>query len=94
MGSYRLTFEAKADIKRVYYYGLEQYGEAQADRYLRGLFTHLQKIANTPLAYPADDIRDGYRRSTYGSDVIFFRSSRDVVEVMAVLGKQDREQWL
>ena len=94
MGSYKLTTEAKADVRRIYFYGLEQHGEARADRYLAGLNERFQEIADTPLIYPADDIRVGYRRSTYKSDVIYYRIAEDFVEIIAVLGSQDREAWL
>ncbi len=33
MGSYRLTQAAKEDLRQIYFYGFEIWGEATADRY-------------------------------------------------------------
>lgn len=95
MASYKLSLEAEADITRVYRYGLAQFGEVQADAYFDGLYERFQEIADKPLHYPEDDIREGYRRSVYGSDVIYYRlASHGLVEIIAILGQQDRDAWL
>jgi hypothetical protein len=40
--------------------------------------------------YPADDhICDGYRRSVFGVDNIYYQLNGKVVEIMGVLGRQD-----
>ena len=38
MYSYRLSLEAKEDIKRIYLYGYEELGEALADDYYHNVF--------------------------------------------------------
>ncbi len=63
MASYRLSENAKEDLRRIYQYGLLEYGEAQADKYYNTLFDQFEKIAEQPLLYQSvDEIRKNYRR--------------------------------
>ena len=95
MASYELSRVAEDDIARIYRYGLVRYGETQADTYFFGLHNQFEAIADNPNRFPLDDIRKGYRRAVYEADVIYFRvSASGTVEIMAVLGRQDREAWL
>jgi len=95
MGTYRLSEHAKEDLRRIYRRGLREYGEAQADDYYHALFDRFEQIAEQPLLYPAvDEIREGYRRSVCGVDSIYYRIAGDTVEIMAIIGRQDVEEWL
>jgi toxin ParE1/3/4 len=95
MGTYRLTENAKEDLRRIYRRGLREYGEAQADDYYNALFDRFEQIAEQPFLYPAvDDIREGYRRSVCGVDSIYYRIEGETVEIMAIIGRQDVEEWL
>ena len=95
MGIYRLTEDAKSDLLRIYSRWLREYGEVQADRYYNDFFTGLNNSRNDPLSYPAvDDIRAGYRRSVCGADSIYYRVQGDTVEIMAIVGQQDLDNWL
>lgn len=95
MATYRLTENAKEDLHRIYRRGLREYGEAQADQYYNALFDRFEQIAEHPFLYPAvDDIREGYRRSVCGVDSIYYRIEGETVEIMAIIGRQDLEEWL
>lgn len=95
MATYRLTENAKEDLRRIYRRGLREYGEAQADQYYNALFDRFEQIAEQPFLYPAvDDIREGYRRSVCGVDSIYYRIEGETVEIMAIIGRQDVEEWL
>lgn len=95
MGTYRLTENAKEDLRRIYRRRLREYGEAQADEYYNALFDRFEQIAEQPFLYPAvDDIREGYRRSVCGVDSIYYRIEGETVEIMAIIGRQDLEEWL
>ena len=95
MGTYRLTENAEEDLRRIYRRGLREYGEAQADEYYNALFDRFEQIAEQPFLYPAvDDIREGYRRSVCGVDSIYYRIEGETVEIMAIIGRQDLEEWL
>jgi len=60
MESYRLSENAKLDLKRIYIRGLHLYDEIQADRYFNEFFERFEQIAEQPLLYPTvDEIRSG-----------------------------------
>lgn len=87
---YRLSNDAKMDLARIYWRGVEDFGESQAARYYEALFQRFDEIAEAPYQYQAvDHIREGYRRSVCGVDSIYYRLSGKVVEIMRVLGRQD-----
>ncbi len=96
MGIYKLSENAKLDLKRIYFQGLKMYGETQADKYFNDFFERFEQIAEQPLLYPTvDEIRLGYRRSVCGVDNIYYRiSSENLVEIMAIIGQQDTSNWL
>lgn len=95
MGSYRLSEQADADLIRIHHWGVRNHGEAQADAYFFQLIDRFQEIADDPLLYPAvDDIREGYRRSVCGRDSIYYRIVGETVEIMAIIGQQDLDDWL
>ncbi|MBN7796966.1 type II toxin-antitoxin system RelE/ParE family toxin [Parahaliea mediterranea] len=58
-------------------------------------FDRFEQLAAQPFSYPAvDDIRAGYRRSVCGIDSIYYRVQGETVEIMAIIGQQDLDQWL
>ena len=90
MGSYRLTQAAKEDLRQIYFYRFETWGEAAADQYYNHFFDRFEQIAAQPYLYPsADFIRQGYRRSVCGVHSIYYRIENDTVEIMAILGSQN-----
>lgn len=92
---YQLANAAKEDLRRIYEYGVIHYGEQAAETYYRGFFKTFTEIAEDPLRFPSvEHIRLGYRRAVYGVDSIYFRLHEQKVEIMAILGGQDLEQWL
>ena len=90
MSNYRLSKEAKADLIRIYQYGVSTFGAAQAEKYYNTLFEYFELIAIEPYAFESVDfIKPGYRRCTCGSDSIFYRISDSTVDIMAIIGRQD-----
>jgi toxin ParE1/3/4 len=52
-------------------------------------------IAAEPLAFESVDyIRPGYRRCPCGSDSIYYRISDGIVDIMAIIGRQDLKNIL
>jgi len=88
--NYKLSLEAKEDLRCIYRYGFENWGEEQADKYYYSLFECFVLIAKKPYMYQAVDyIRKGYRHCVCGSDTIYFRiGSDDIVEIMNIIGQQ------
>ena len=92
---YRLSKEAEADLIRIHQWGVRTHGEAQADAYYYRLFERFEQLAEHPLLYAAvDGIRKGYRRSVCGADSIYYRIKGETIEIMAILGRQDADEWL
>ena len=90
MPSYKLSNDAKMDLAYIYWRGVNEFGEVQADIYLQSLLSRFEEIAEAPSQYQAvDHIREGYRRSVCGVDSIYYRIDNDTVEVMRILGRQD-----
>ncbi len=91
MANYKLSNEAKNDLIRIHHYGVERFGEKQADKYFDAFFDYFEMIANNPFSFPAVDfIKRGYRRCPCGVDSIYYRINRaGVVEIMAIIGRQD-----
>ena len=90
MAEYRLSNEAKEDLIRIHQYGVEKFGLAQADKYYNSFFEYFDIIAQQPFSFESIDyIRNGYRRCACGSDSIYYRINNGIVEIMAIVGRQD-----
>ncbi|MEX2411850.1 MAG: type II toxin-antitoxin system RelE/ParE family toxin [Candidatus Paceibacterota bacterium] len=90
MTKYRLSNEAKEDLIRIHHYGVEKFGETQADKYFDTFFEYFDIIAQRPFSFESVDyIKTGYRRCVCGSDSIFYRINNGVVEIMAIIGRQE-----
>ncbi len=91
MAKYRISKVAKEDLIRIHQYGTHQFGEEQADKYFNAFFEKFELIEERPYAFEsAEFIRAGYRKCTCGVDTIFYRIHNDVIEVMTIIGRQDR----
>lgn len=95
MARYRLSGNAEADLYRIWLFGNKQWGPEQADSYFDSFIQHFEQLAENPLLHPAvDHIRPGYRRSVCGSDSVYYRVEGQTVEIMAIIGHQDVDEWL
>lgn len=90
MSKYRLSNDAKEDLIRIHHFGVERFGMAQADRYFDSFFKYFDIIAQRPFSFESVDyIRKGYRRCACGSDTIYYKINDEIVEIMAIVGRQD-----
>jgi len=90
MAKYRLSNEAKKDLIRIHQYGADRFGMAQADKYFDSFFKYFDIIAQQPFSFESVDyIKKGYRRCACGSDSIYYKVNNDIVEIMAIIGRQD-----
>ena len=95
MAKYRLSNEAKEDLKRIHHYGVEKFGISQADKDFDTLFEYFDIIAQRPFSFESVDyIKEGYRRCPCGSDTIYYRINDHVIEIMAIVGMQDLKNTL
>ena len=91
MANYRLSNVAKEDLIRIHQYGVEKFGLVQADKYFDSLFQYFEIISQRPFSFESVDyLRQGYRRCVCGSESIYYKIANDgIVEIMAIIGKQD-----
>jgi len=94
MANYRVSPEAKADLRRIWFYGIENWGVEAADRYYNAFFNHFEQLVEQPLLYPASSIREGYRRGVCGADSVYYRVDGETIEIMAIIGRQDAKKML
>jgi toxin ParE1/3/4 len=95
MAEYRLSNHAKEDLIRIHHYGVQKFGMSQADKYFDSFFEYFEIIAQQPFSFKSvDNIRKGYRRCVCGVDNIYFRINENVVEIMAIVGRQDLNETL
>jgi toxin ParE1/3/4 len=90
MANYKLSNVAKEDLIRIHHYGVAQFGITQADKYFNSLFEYFDIISQRPYSFESVDfIKIGYRRCVCGSDSIYFKFNNNIVEIMAIIGRQD-----
>ena len=91
MANYRLSNVAKEDLIRIHQYGVEKFGLTQADKYFDSLFEYFEIISQRPFSFESVDyLRKGYRQCVCGSDSIYYKiANNGIVEIMAIIGKQD-----
>ena len=95
MADYRLSNEAKNDLIRIHQFGVKKFGLTQADKYIEAFFEYFDIIAERPYSFESVDyLKIGYRRCVCGVDSIFFKVNGEVVEIMAIVGRQDLDNIL
>ncbi|MGX1024831.1 type II toxin-antitoxin system RelE/ParE family toxin [Psychroflexus sp. MBR-150] len=95
MAKYRLSNEAKNDLIRIHHYGIEKFGITQADKYFESFFEYFDIIAERPFSFESVDyIKKDYRRCVCGVDSIYFKVNEDIIEIMAIVGRQDLNEKL
>lgn len=93
MANYKKTKKADDDLKRIFDYGIDNFGVEQAIKYLNELEHRFEAIAENPLMYAAvDDIRQEYRRSVCGVHSIYYRLENNVVEIMRLIKHEKMER--
>lgn len=95
MARYKLSNAAKEDLIRIHQYGIKKFGMAQADKYFDMFFDYFDIIVQRPFSFESVDyIKIGYRRCVCGSDSIYYKVNNDIVEIMAIVGRQDLKDIL
>jgi toxin ParE1/3/4 len=90
MAKYKLSNLAKEDLIRIHHYGVNKFGLIQADKYFDSIFEYFDIITQRPFSFESVDfIKTGYRRCVCGSDSIYFKVNNNIVEIMAIIGRQD-----
>jgi toxin ParE1/3/4 len=83
---YRLSNQARLDLRAIARYSFETWGIDQAHRYTDDLLKCFERIAGSPLiGRPCDRVRKGYRRMEHGRHVIFYRPDSDGLFIGRIL---------
>lgn len=87
MGSYRLVRRAESDLEDIWDYTESTWSVGQAEKYIDGLFSCFQAIADgRTKAKQIDAIRKGYYKTLCAKHNVFFRkSSGHVIEIIRIL---------
>ena len=92
MADYKISIQAEFDIDRIYEFGLDQFGEAQADKHHMEIYSHLQFIAEHPDLYPLSEL-NGFHKSVFGPYSIYYRALESgAVYIVRILGRQDQNR--
>ena len=94
MANYRIAPNAEADLTRILLYGIEKWGVDAAKAYHVALFNHFERLAERPFLYPISEVREDYRRSVCGSDSVYYRIHGETIEIMAIIGQQNVDDWI
>lgn len=86
MAAALLSPNARLDLIGVADYTTEQWGAAQAARYINQLESCLDRLGGHPLlGRRCDEIRPGLRRYEEGKHVIFYRRYMDDIGIVRIL---------
>ena len=88
-GAYNLTPRAKEDLRGIWRYSFEIWGEAQADKYVTEIYTRFSWLAERPqIGKHRPDIEDGYHCFPQGSHLIFYLVRDGHIDIIGVPHKE------
>lgn len=83
---YQLRQHAKDDLEQIWLYSAEQWGNAQAARYLSQLFRSLNQLAQNPaLGVKREDVRAGYFSFSVLQHRVFYLPNDTGIDVIAII---------
>lgn len=90
MVEYVLSESAKTDLKNIYQYGFNRFGENQAERYYDGLIACFEEIVKNPHQFQrVPEVGHDFHRCVFFSENIYFRIANQRIEIMAIIGSKD-----
>ena len=82
----RIRPRARQDLKAIWGYTLERWGEPQADLYLHQLDAGIRSLIDFPaIGESCEHIRAGYRKLQVNRHLILYRSGEQHIEIVRVL---------
>jgi toxin ParE1/3/4 len=83
---FKLSVKARAEIKKIFRYSFQQFGENQAVKYKADLDECFQLLADNPnMGRECNDIRDGYFRHEHESHIIFYTQRSNYIFITAII---------
>ena len=79
---------ARSDIKKIWRYTCNNWGERQADTYTTALGQAIEKMTENPkIGTSIDYLREGYRLYHFEHHLVIYHLSPTVIDVVRVLGE-------
>ncbi len=90
MTQFILSPAAKNDLDGIWNYTVKEWGEAQAERYMRDIKGACYGLASgNQNSLSAENIKAGYRKSLVGSHLLFFKILDDgTINIIRILHQQ------
>lgn len=86
MSQYRLTPAAQRDLSSIWDYTAERWDVRQAEIYVNEIRAAIERVAADPRrGRSCDEVRDGYRRYSIGSHLLFYVENSHGVDVIRIL---------
>ena len=77
---------AKEDIKNIWLYSFNAWGETQADSYVLDLDQIICKLAQTPtIGVKLEKVKNNYRQYHTKHHLVFYRYTKTTLEVVRIL---------
>jgi toxin ParE1/3/4 len=91
---YIVSPRAQQDLGEIWDYTAERWGIDQAETYIRLIQLAIETVADDPRrGRSCDEVREGYRKYSAGSHVLFYRSTKVGIDIVRVLhGSMDFER--
>jgi toxin ParE1/3/4 len=80
--TYRLSRQAKSDIKAITLYTIEYFGEGQVQEYLDGLFYSFDLLTDNPKMGRVYE--EHIRRYVFKSHLVYYEIKKDVIHILRV----------
>ncbi|WP_298987413.1 type II toxin-antitoxin system RelE/ParE family toxin [uncultured Roseibium sp.] len=94
---YELSEQARADIKEIIRYTIENFGTDQADEYTDGLFYSFDLLTDNPRLGKSvlRELGGNVRRYTYRSHYVVYEIRSDVIRIAAIFNTRQElpEEW-
>jgi toxin ParE1/3/4 len=89
MSALVLSPKAKADLSRIWEYTCAEWGVGQAEQYVRCLWEAMEEqTRDLTKSVDMGHVRKGYRKIRSGSHVIFFKVTREGIDVVRILHRK------
>jgi toxin ParE1/3/4 len=89
MSRFILSPRARGDLDDIWSYTRRTWGVRQAELYIRTIQAAVNAVADEPqLAKSCEHVRKGYFRYPAGSHMLFFRLSRNGIDVVRILHRK------
>ncbi len=86
MTRFTLSPRAQADLDEIWDYTVKHWGVDQAEFYVRQIETAIKTVAAEPQrGRLCDEIRQGYKKYSTGSHLLFFRLASSGIDVLRIL---------